>query len=98
MDESVRISFDEWRFKSPFKLKEMRLECSQLVNSGRDTEFLSDKNSENDIKLKGITNTSQVGTPCYTINSDDENQQDSPTQSGFEVASINKQLVCMCVC
>ena len=100
LDGTVRISFDNHSNRKPFMLEEIGTRSvissrqDSVISSRQDSELLSRTNIK-DIKLKGIINDGQTSQPYYNQSnnqSEEENEQLSPTASDFETKPTDHQL------
>ena len=70
LDASVRISFDEAKFRSPLALENLSNSSvtSRSIPATRKYIDLLSKTSTQNIKLKGVIEKGQVSHPCYEPN------------------------------
>ena len=96
-DGTVRLSFDQFRFRTPLDYHQPRLQSPILLRDRLASQCSSSKpplppRKNLDLELQGVKIKSQVTTPCYTAKQDstavqdDHNNQNtpSPTRSDFE--------------
>ena len=93
-DGTVRLSFDQSRFRFPLDLHQPRMHSPIFLKDRsvyQCSSFRPLPHTKNlDLELQGVKTRSQISTPCYiarqeSVADEDENHsQSSPTQSDFK--------------
>ncbi|KAI8571993.1 hypothetical protein RHMOL_Rhmol01G0164100 [Rhododendron molle] len=82
LDGTVRISFDQQRINPPLRIKELSRSSSSVSLPRHDKNLINPH-----VKLKGIETSSQISKPCYSTQSnfdEDETSQGSPTPTDLD--------------
>ena len=95
-DGTVRLSFDQSRFRFPLDLHQPKMQSPMLLKDRSGSQCSSSRpppHTKNlDSKLQGVKTRSQISTPCYTTkqesvaDKDENHSQSFLTQSDFEQA------------